>query len=67
MVGICKLCLCNKEIRNSHIIPEFMYQNIYDPEPKRFIALTVNSINLEYSRKKFEQKGIREYLLCGDC
>lgn len=67
MIGQCKLCHCNKELRKSHIIPEFMYQNIYDSEPKRFITLTTKLNNLQSARKTIEQKGIREYLLCGDC
>jgi len=67
MTGICKLCLHEKELRHSHILPEFMYQNLYDQAPKRFYTLTVNLDKAEESKKKIEQKGIREYLLCGDC
>jgi len=67
MIGICKLCLCEKELRHSHILPEFMYQNIYDLAPKRLYKLTININKTEESKKRIEQKGIREYLLCGDC
>lgn len=67
MVGNCKLCQLEKELRNSHILPEFMYQNLYDPSPKRFYNLKVDLDNLKNSKKRIEQKGIREYLLCGEC
>lgn len=67
MNGTCKLCLKEKELRHSHILPEFMYQNLYDPSPKRFYKLTVNQEDANKSKQRIEQKGVREYLLCGDC
>jgi hypothetical protein len=67
MTGVCKLCLCEKELRHSHILPEFMYQNLYDHAPKRFYTLNVDLDNSGKSKKRIEQKGLREYLLCGDC
>jgi uncharacterized protein YlaI len=67
MRGICKLCELEKELRHSHILPEFMYQNLYDTSPKRFYTLNVDLDNSDNSKKRIEQKGIREYLLCGDC
>jgi hypothetical protein len=44
-----------------------MYQNLYDTKPKRFYSLKIDLENSEKYRKKIEQKGIREYLLCGNC
>lgn len=67
MVGICKLCQKEKKLRRSHIFPEFMYQNIYDENPKRFYSLNVDLEELLNSTKRIEQKGIREYLLCDSC
>jgi len=67
MTGECNLCRQEKELRYSHILPEFMYQNLYDHAPKRFYALTVNLDKAEGSKRRIEQKGIREYLLCGEC
>jgi hypothetical protein len=67
MMGICKLCCLEKELMLSHIIPEFMYQNIYDSHPKRFYTLKVNLADQGKSTKRIEQKGIRENLLCEDC
>ena len=49
---------------NSHIIPEFMYQKLYDKNPKRFYTIRIEENN-RYN--KIEQKGIREYLLCNKC
>jgi hypothetical protein len=65
MIGKCKLCLSeNIELRNSHIIPEFMYQNLYDKNPKRFFVLKIQETE---KSKKIEQKGIREKILCDSC
>jgi len=61
------LCLEDKEIRKSHIIPEFMYQNVYDSNPRRFHSLNVDKVEPELSTSRIEQKGIREYLLCDEC
>jgi hypothetical protein len=44
-----------------------MYQNLYDPNPKRFYTVKVNIDNNEDFSTKINQKGIREYLFCGDC
>ncbi|OFX68689.1 MAG: hypothetical protein A2X12_05705 [Bacteroidetes bacterium GWE2_29_8] len=66
-VGICKLCKKEKELRRSHIIPEFMYENVYDKEPKKFNNIEITLDNSKDTKVKYEQKGIREYLLCGDC
>lgn len=67
MIGICKLCRNERELRKSHILPEFMYQNIYDDNPKRFYHLDVDLDNEDNSQSKIHQKGIRENLLCDDC
>lgn len=57
--GKCRLCQIEKELCFSHIIPEFVYIPTYD-ENHRFI--TVPS-----GKNKYEQKGIREHLLCENC
>jgi len=60
---ICKLCLKEKKLRNSHVISEFLYTSLYDEKIHRFNVLsTIPEIT-----RKFEQKGIRERLLCDDC
>lgn len=63
MVGRCKLCGENRELCNSHIIPEFCYKPLYDEKHR------VTRVNLPEERHLFSsiQKGFREYLLCRDC
>lgn len=60
----CKLCGKESELRKSHILPEFVYLNIYDESPRRF-----QEIKSENGKGKstFHQKGIREKLFCGKC
>ncbi len=59
MDGICKLCKKEAELRRSHILPEFLYADIYD-ETHRALAVSREKV-------KVFQKGIREYLLCQQC
>lgn len=63
----CKLCFKEKELRNSHILPEFMYQNLYNVDIRRFHSFEVNLDNLEDAKKRIQQKGVREFLLCHCC
>lgn len=58
----CKLCKQEKVLRNSHIIPEFLYQTLYD-EKHRFHAISAD----EKKSTKYLQKGIRDKLLCNEC
>jgi hypothetical protein len=64
MTKICKLCQLEKQLRRSHILPEFMYENLYDEKPRRFHTLNIDLDDTSKSSKKIEQKGIREFLLC---
>lgn len=59
MLGKCKLCLQEAELKNSHIVPEFMYTGLYD-EKHRALKITRDE-------KKTIQKGLREHLLCQRC
>lgn len=67
MTQICRLCQLEKELRRSHILPEFMYQNLYDENPRRYHTLNVDLDNISNSSNKIEQRGIREFLLCDQC
>lgn len=58
----CALCNQLGELRKSHIIPEFMFKPMYD-EKHRFIVLSTD----KKEPNKFNQKGLRERLLCPDC
>jgi hypothetical protein len=58
--GTCRLCLNQRPLEDSHIIPEFFYRGLYDDKHR--------ALRLEREKpRKFVQKGIRERLLCKDC
>lgn len=58
----CKLCGVEAALRQSHVIPEWLYKPLYD-EIHRYHV--INSVPL--ADRKFEQKGLRERLLCQTC
>lgn len=62
MKGKCALCRVSTDLRHSHIVPEFLYSLTYD-EKHRFILVPGSSD----SRPRYEQQGLREYLLCQSC
>lgn len=61
-MSICKLCGKDKKLRNSHIIPEFLYAKLYNTKNQ---LLGIHGLRKYGSQ--FLQKGIREYLFCEDC
>lgn len=58
----CALCRRSKPLLESHIIPEFLYKPLYDSKHRLFRLSTG-----EKPKRAFEQKGLRERLLCEDC
>lgn len=60
--GVCSLCLKQKRLVDSHIIPKFHYTPL---KAKEGLFYTLSS-DPEISEKK-EQKGATEYLLCAEC
>jgi len=58
----CKLCLQDKPLQNSHVVPEFFYKPSYD-EKHRIYA----RIGGKLAHMPPLQKGFREGLLCWDC
>lgn len=58
----CKLCQNLSPLRNSHVVPEFIFSPLYD-EKHRMHVLSLQ----EQKPRPFEQKGLREKLLCGVC
>jgi hypothetical protein len=56
--GTCKLCRRKGELRDSHIISEFLYASIYD-DKHRFHVVAAGELQSSY-----EQKGYRERMLC---
>jgi hypothetical protein len=58
----CNLCLKDADLRNSHVLSEFLYKALYD-DKHRAVAVSPSSPDKEGQI----QKGIREKLLCGEC
>ena len=58
----CALCLRDRPLLRSHIIPEFMYEAVYDQKHRFRIIYT----GAEY-KERWAQKGLREPLLCEIC
>jgi hypothetical protein len=58
----CTLCRAPQQLKNSHIIPEFLYEPLYD-EIHRFHVLSI----IPGQDNSLKQKGIREPLLCETC
>ncbi len=58
----CTLCRAPQQLKNSHIIPEFLYESLYD-EIHRFHVLSI----IPDQDNSLKQKGIREPLLCETC
>jgi len=59
---ICALCLNERMLCKSHIIPEFMYKTLYDEEHKILMVSAHSEV-----KNKDIQKGVWDYLLCADC
>lgn len=59
---VCALCLEEKELHESHILPEFLYKDVYDPDHSFFSLSTAAE-----EPTKRHRKGIYEKLLCTDC
>ena len=60
--GICALCGLEKTLQKSHIIPEFLYDGLYDGLHSYHILGTAPDAPNSHRRK-----GIYERLLCEDC
>ena len=59
-LSTCKLCGENKELKESHIIPKFIYDWVKSTSPTSYFR---SSDNVD----KREQDGPKQKLLCGDC
>lgn len=58
----CRLCLNDRALRRSHIIPEFLFREIYDDD-RRMMGITGTG----HQGFRYLQRGLVERLLCGDC
>lgn len=57
----CRLCLEDRTLRRSHIVPEFLHKPLYDEKHR------ARRLDLGAEEPAYLQKGLRELLLCADC
>ena len=62
MKGVCRLCKKEKELKKSHIIPKFCYDEMRNEKGRKEILEIP-----ENDKEKKSQDGWKEYLLCADC
>ena len=62
MTRKCRLCLKISDLKNSHIIPEYFYKEMYDSK-HRFMNISPDP----KKKTTYLQKGAREFLLCEKC
>jgi hypothetical protein len=58
----CSLCLSERPLQESHIIPEFLYGVMYDDKHRYNVLSLAPDLP-----DRLEQKGARERLLCREC
>lgn len=58
----CALCLKEDELRESHILPEFLYEPLYDHKHRLQVLSTAQD-----KANSLMQKGLKEQLLCDTC
>ena len=58
----CRLCTGNGTLRKSHVIPEWLYGPLYDGIHRYHVIKAA-----PLAKRRFEQKGLRERLLCQTC
>jgi hypothetical protein len=59
---VCKLCLHERELRNSHIVPEFLYDPLYNGKHQMLGVTGIGSRGAALL-----QKSAREHLFCESC
>ena len=62
-LGKCHLCGEEKPLVNSHVIPEFLYAPLYEPNDHRLLVIPARP----GKRIQILQEGLKEKLLCQDC
>lgn len=58
----CALCLNDRPLCESHIIPEFVYESLYDDKHRFHVVSSQPD-----ERARYKQKGLKESLLCERC
>lgn len=59
---LCRLCHLDRELRNSHIVPEFLYKNLYNEKGHLMAISGVGGRGWAAL-----QNGIKQHLFCEDC
>ena len=62
----CALCLNERPLRNSHVIPELLYRSIYPVDGHRLKWIRSKGDEFDHEHAVL-QKGLREHLLCDEC
>lgn len=65
--GTCRLCLQRRSLRDSHVIPEFVYRPLYVTRGTERYTVGVRLSESGQLRPVKVRKGLRERLLCDDC
>jgi hypothetical protein len=60
---VCRLCQEEHTLKQSHIVPEFLYKPLYQKGRRFFFALSTD----KNRGNQILQKGLREELLCAKC
>jgi len=60
---ICRLCLQDRPLVEGHVLSEFLYDDLYDPERHKFLELHTD----ERKRNVRRSKGLYECLMCDGC
>jgi len=58
----CALCLAPSQLQNSHIIPEFLYDPMYDAIHRFHVYSVEGKVE-----RRLAQQGLREPMLCKNC
>ena len=61
-VGICQLCMEEKDLQDSHLIPRSLYRPLRNMEERNHNPVTLTRTGLLRTSKQ-----IADYLLCRDC
>lgn len=65
-MGVCRLCLKEKKLIESHIIPKFMFNGMKD-EMHAFYEVTYNLDTTESKKRKIQKEDYDSNILCEDC
>jgi hypothetical protein len=66
--GICKLCLRNKDLQDSHLLPAAAYARLRGTTPGEENPIFVSSPRgVEEAVMLQKSKQVQDYVLCWDC